>query len=132
MVSVVTGTIGVIAAVSILILIRRDRLQVRYGLWWMAVAVAFAILGLFPRSIDDLADFLGVAYGPALALTLGLTAVVIKILVMDIARSRNEMQIGRLVQRIAMLEADVRRAGREPGPGSPEDREAPGGNDEAA
>lgn len=107
MVSTVTGVIGFIAALTIIILIRRDHLHVRYGLWWIGVAVAFILLGFFPQIIDWLASRLGVAYGPTLALTLGLTVFVIKILTIDIARSRNETRIVRLVQRIAMLESEV-------------------------
>jgi len=121
MVSLVTGIIGVATAVTIMILIRKDHLHVRYGLWWMGAAVAFALLGLFPRVVDYVASYLGIAYPPVLALILGLVAVVLKILVMDIERSRNTIRMQRLVQRVALLEAelhDLREArpvsGREP------------------
>ncbi len=109
MFSLVSGVIGIIAALTIIFLIRRDHLHVRYGLWWIGVAIAFVILGFFPQIIDRLAASLGVAYGPVLALTLGLTVFVIKVLTLDIARSRNETRIIRLVQRIAMLEAEMQR-----------------------
>jgi uncharacterized small protein (DUF1192 family) len=104
-----------------MILIRKDHLHVRYGLWWMGAAVAFAVLGLFPRIVDYVAVHLGIAYPPVLALMLGLVAVVLKILVMDIERSRNMIRMQRLVQRIALLEAELRdlRANRsESGPES--------------
>jgi len=104
----VTGTIGVATALTIMILIRKDHLHVRYGLWWMGAAVAFAVLGLFPRIVDYVAVHLGIAYPPVLALMLGLVAVVLKILVMDIERSRNMIRMQRLVQRIALLEAELR------------------------
>ncbi len=107
MVSTVTSVIGFIAALTIIVLIRRDHLHVRYGLWWIAVAGAFILFGFYPEIIDWLAARLGVAYGPTLALTLGLTVFVIKILTIDIARSRNETRIVRLIQRIAMLESEV-------------------------
>ena len=41
-----------------------------------------------------------------LALTLGIAVLTIKILLMDIERSRLEMRNQRLIQRVAMLEAD--------------------------
>lgn len=109
MVSLVTGSIGLIAAFTIVMLIRRDHLHARFGLWWLAVALAFVVLGIYPRGIDRLAAALGIANGPDLALTLAVTALVVKILVMDIARSRNEARIERLVQRTAMLEAELHR-----------------------
>ena len=108
MVSLLTGIIGIATALTIVILIRRDQLHVRYGLWWMAAAVAFALLGLFPRAFDQIAAYLGVAYPPVLALTLGLVILVIKILVMDLERSKNAVKLNRLVQHIALLESDIR------------------------
>jgi len=108
MVSLITGTIGIATAITILILIRRDHLHVRYGLWWVAAAVVFALLGLFPVLFDNIAHRLGVAYPPVLALTLAATILVIKILVMDIERSRNAIRLQRLVQRLALLEAELR------------------------
>jgi len=104
----VTGIIGIATAMTIVFLIRKDHLHVRYGLWWMATAAAFALLGLFPRIVDYVAIKLGIAYPPVLALTVGLTVLVLKILLMDIERSRNAIRMQRLVQRIALLEADLR------------------------
>ena len=108
MIPLLTGVIGIATALTIVILIRRDRLHVRYGLWWMAAAVAFALMGLFPRVFDQIAAYLGVAYPPVLALTLGLVILVIKILVMDLERSKNAIRLNRLVQRIGLLESDIR------------------------
>ena len=110
MVSLITGTIGIAVAVTIMVLIRKDHLHVRYGLWWVAAAVAFALLGLFPGIVDTIALRLGIAYPPVLALTIGLSVAVLKILVMDIERSRNEIKLQRLIQRIALLESDLRDA----------------------
>jgi len=109
MVSLVTGSIGLIAAITIVLLIRRDHLHARFGLWWLAVAAGFVVLGGYPKAVDRLAAAIGIANGPDLALTLAITALVVKILVMDIASSRNETRLDRLVQRAAMLEAEVNR-----------------------
>ena len=114
MVSLITGTIGIATAVTIVILIRRDHLQVRYGLWWMVVAGMFALLGLFPAFFDSFAKYLGIAYPPMLALTLGAVILVIKILITDIAHSRSAIRLQRLTQRIALLESDLREMQGEP------------------
>lgn len=108
MVALITGIIGIATAITIVILIRRDHLHVRYGLWWMAAAIGFALLGLFPAFFDSIAISLGIAYPPILALTIGIVILVIKILVMDIGRSRNAIRMQRLTQRIALLESDLR------------------------
>jgi len=90
------------------ILIRRDRLHVRYGLWWIAAAIIFALLGVFPALFDDFAHFLGIAYPPVLALTVAVVVLVIKILVMDLERSRNAIKLQRLIQRVALLDSELR------------------------
>ena len=108
MVAVITSIIGIVTAITIVILIRRDHLHVRYGLWWMTAALVFALLGLFPAIFDSLAKYIGVAYPPILALTIGVVILVLKILVMDIERSRDAIKLQRLVQRVALLEADLR------------------------
>lgn len=108
MVAIITSIIGIATAITIVMLIRKDHLHVRYGLWWMAAAGMFALLGLFPAMFDGIAKYLGVAYPPILALTIGAMVLVIKILVMDIERSRNAVKQQRLTQRIALLESDLR------------------------
>lgn len=107
MVSIVTGTIGLLVALVIVVLMRKDNLHARFGLGWITVALGFALLGFSPRIIDQAAQYFGVAYPPILALTIGIALLVIKILLMDIDRSRIEVRNQRLVQRVAMLEADL-------------------------
>lgn len=108
MVALITGIIGIATAITIVILIRKDHLNVRYGLWWMTAAILFALLGLFPVFFDNFAKYFGIAYPPVLALTIGVVLLVIKILVMDIERSRSAIRLQRLIKRIALLESDLR------------------------
>ncbi|MFT6288986.1 MAG: hypothetical protein ACJA09_003752 [Alcanivorax sp.] len=75
---------------------------------WVVIAVCFALLGFAPGIVDAVAKYTGVSYPPVLALTLAIALLVIKILFMDIERSHIEMRNQRLVQRMAMLEADLR------------------------
>lgn len=115
MIPIITGVIGIITAVIIVFLIRRDHLHARYGLWWMTAASAFALLGLYPWVFDEIAIYLGVAYSPVLAMMLAIVILVLKILVMDIERSRNQVKLNRLVQRIGILEAELTRLDPPPG-----------------
>ncbi|MEP0201373.1 MAG: DUF2304 domain-containing protein [Halioglobus sp.] len=108
MVSIVTGAIGLLVAAIIIVLMRKDSLHAQHGLGWIIVALCFALLGFSPEVIDHIAQRFGVSYPPVLALTLAIAILVIKILLMDIERSRIEMRNQRLIQRMAMLEADVK------------------------
>ena len=108
MISIITGAIGLLVASLIVLLMRKDRLHANHGMGWIVIAVGFALLGFSPTIFDSVAKYLGVAYPPVLALTLGIALLVIKILLMDIERSNIEIRNQRLIQRIAMLEADLK------------------------
>lgn len=97
--------IGAFIAAVILWLVRRDHLHGPYAIWWIGAAATVGMLGFFPRLFDYLAVYLGVRYPPILAIVLGLGLLLLKILTMDLERSRQERLIRRLAQRVAMLEA---------------------------
>ena len=98
-------TIGASLAATILFLVRRDHLHGPYAIWWIGTAATVALLGLFPRLFDVLALKMGVSYPPVLAILLGFGLLLLKMLTMDLDRSRQERLIRRLAQRLAMLEA---------------------------
>ncbi|MEX2366693.1 MAG: DUF2304 domain-containing protein [Pseudohongiellaceae bacterium] len=99
--------IGLVIATSILWLVRRDHLHGRFAIWWISVGLGCALLGIFPQMIDSVALRLGVSYPPTLALVIGLSILVLKIIIMDIERSKNEIKLQRLVQRMAILENEI-------------------------
>lgn len=102
----ITSTvIGIGLALIILFLVRRDHLHGPYALWWIGVAVGVGILGYFPSLADYFALHLGISYPPILAIVLGFAMLLVKILTMDLERSRQERLIRRLTQRLAILEA---------------------------
>ena len=90
-------------------LIRNDQLHASHGIAWIVAALIMALLGLAPGVFDQLASRVGVAYPPALAFTLALAVVAIKLLIDDIERSRLKMRQTRLIQRMALLENELRR-----------------------
>ena len=108
MISIVTGAIGLLVAVAIVLLMRNDSLHIRHGLMWIFVAILFSFLGFFPSVIDSVARILGIANPPVLAITIGFSVGVIKLLMMDIEWSRLEVRHQRLIQRVALLETELR------------------------
>jgi hypothetical protein len=101
------GTLGVCVAALIVYLVRRDHLHVDHGLSWIVVAAGFAGLGFAPGIVDWIAARLGIGYAPILAVSLAIVVMAIKILLMDIDRSRIETRNQRLTQRLAMLEGEL-------------------------
>lgn len=102
--------IGVLIAGLILYLVRRDHLHGPYAVWWLVAATMVVVLGVFPQLFDMVAPFFGVAYPPILAVVLGMGLLLIKVLTMDLERSRQERKLRRLTQRLAMLEAGLEKA----------------------
>ena len=108
MIPVVTSAVGLTVAALIILLIRTDRLHVTHGMGWLVAALVMAGLGFAPGIFDAAAARLGITYGPALAFTIGFGVILIKLLLDDIERSNLKMRHTRMVQRMAILENEVR------------------------
>lgn len=108
--AVTAGIIGVLLAGAILYLVRRDHLHGSFALWWLAVAGAILLLGLFPPVIDWLGRITGINYPPVLPIVVGIGMILIRLLKMDVDRSRYERQMRRLTQKVAILEQELREA----------------------
>lgn len=103
--------IGIGLAVAILYLVRRDHLHGPYAVWWLGVAVATLVLGLFPALVGWLGRATGISYAPVLPIIIGLSFVLLRLLKLDIERSRQERQLRRLTQKLAILERELDRVG---------------------
>lgn len=97
--------IGLILALAILWLVRRGHLHGPQAFWWIGLGAAIMLLGTWPEFTDLVARHLGVTYPPILAVVLGFGLLFMKLMTMDLARSRQEQRIRRLAQRLAILEA---------------------------
>ena len=98
------GALGVGLGAAILLLIRRDHLYLRHGLFWMAVALASVVLGIWPGLVDRIGEATGVAYPPALLLLLAIIMLIIRAVIADIAFTRLRREVRMLNQRIALVD----------------------------
>jgi len=99
---------GLVLAIGILYLVRRDHLYIRQGLFWILIASASLLFGLWPYVIDTLGSALGIAYPPALLFLVAIVVLVFKALFGDIELTRVRRDLRRLNQRIALIEAGHR------------------------
>lgn len=97
--------IGLSIGAVILWLVRKNHLHGPYAIWWIVVAIGVVLLGLFPNVVNPVARVLGVTYPPILAIVVALAALLVKVLTMDLERTRQEITLRRLAQRLAMLES---------------------------
>ena len=102
-----TAIIGLLIAGSILFLVRRDHMHGPYAVWWLASSAIVVLISLFPGVVNLVAGRLGIAYPPILPVFVGMGLILIKMLTMDLERSRQELKLRRLTQRLAILEATL-------------------------
>jgi hypothetical protein len=99
-----TASLGLLTAGLIIYLIRRDSLSVNYVIWWFMVAAGLIFVGFFPKVVNYFGRALGVGYPPVILIVISWCLVLIKLLFMDIDRSRHERKIKVLTQRLAIYE----------------------------
>lgn len=102
--------IGLVLAGTILYLVRRDHLHGPYALGWLALAAVIIAIAAFPRIIDKIGSLVGISYPPILVCLLAIAALLIKSLIGDLERSRQERALRRLSQKLAILERDLDQA----------------------
>jgi len=120
---ITSAILGVALTGAILFLVRRDHLHGPYAIWWFGVAAAPFVLGVFPGLVVWLGHATGIFYAPILPIIIGLSLVLIRLLKLDIDRSKQERRIRRLTQKLAILEQELVRLGGSTGP-EPADDEA--------
>lgn len=111
---ITSAILGVGLAGAILFLVRRDHLHGPYAVWWLAVAAATFVLGVFPGVVVWLGHVTGIGYAPVLPIIVALSLVLIRMLKLDIDRSRQERSMRRLTQKLAILEQELERLGGRP------------------
>lgn len=102
-----SAILGTALGLTILLLVRRDHLQLGRALFWLAFAAGSIVFGLVPGFSDRIAHALGISYGPTLVILIALAALVIRSLQADIHATRLERSVRRLTQKIAVFEADL-------------------------
>ncbi len=99
-----TSILAVIFVALIFWLIRKDHLRPRKALSWVIFSLTIGLLGIFPKIVDWIAGFLGIAYTPTIILTVGILVILLKLLRLDIDHSKSEQKISVTMQRLVVLE----------------------------
>jgi hypothetical protein len=102
-IAVSAGLLGLVVE-----LVRRRRLTEEYSFLWIGCACALLALSLWRNVLDLTAAMLGVHYPPAVLLLVLTFFVVLASLYFSVVVSRQRQQIERLVEDVALLDADVR------------------------
>ena len=104
---ITSAILGIVLAGAIMFLVRRDHLHGPFALWWFGVAAATFVLGVFPGVVAWLGHLTGIAYAPVLPIIVGVSLILIRLLKLDIDRSKQERRVRRLTQKLAILEQEL-------------------------
>jgi hypothetical protein len=107
-VQVLAIVVSTVLLVVVLELVRRHLLGEEYALVWILGAIAMLTLSLWSGALDAAATWLGVRYGPALLLLILAFLVFVGLLFFSVVVSRQRTQIERLIEDVALLDAQVR------------------------
>lgn len=107
-VQIVAIAVSASLVAAVVDLVRRRRLREEYAFVWLMGALALLGLAVWRNSLDLVARWLGVYYPPAVLLLAVILAVFIVSLYFSVVISKQRQQIERLVEELALLDAEVR------------------------
>jgi hypothetical protein len=107
-VQILAIAISALLLLLVLELVRRRLLGEEYALVWIVGALGMVVLSVWRGALDTVARWLGVLYGPALLLLLLGVFVFVGLLFFSVVVSRQRVQIDRLIEDVAILEARQR------------------------
>ncbi len=107
-VQILAIAVSTLLLVLVLELVRRRLLGEEYALIWIVGALGLLAISVWRGALDSVARWLGVFYGPALLLLLLGVFVFVGLLFFSVVVSRQRVQIDRLIEDVAILEAGQR------------------------
>ena len=108
----IAAVIVSVALLSVVVrLVSGGKLREEYAFAWLVGSAGLLVISIWRESLDIAARWLGVFYPPALLLLAVILAVFCIALYFSVVISRQRKQIERLVEEVALLDAEVRERG---------------------
>lgn len=104
---IIIAIIVLIGLTYLISLIRKNRLELKYALSWLVVAVIVLIIDCFPILMEELAHMLGIASPVNMMFFVGFLFSLVILLTLTVAVSIAATSVKRLTQKIALLEKRV-------------------------
>lgn len=104
---IIIAAVVLIGLVYLISLIRKNRLELKYALSWLIIAVIVLIIDCFPILMEKLADLLGIVSPVNMMFFVGFLFSLVILLTLTVATSIAGSCVKRLTQKIALLEKRV-------------------------
>ena len=106
-----TYWLGVIFAFIVLfgifVRMRNQGMKERYATWWLVIAIAVAVISIFPRVLEGAAHLVGVKVPLNLAFFLAGVIMLLLSLRFSVDLSQSDEERRRLAEEIAVLRAEI-------------------------
>lgn len=99
--------IMIAAIICIINMLRKKKLDFKFGLGWLFVAVCILVLAAFPVLLDKITYLAGIASPVNMLFFLGFALTVVLIFALSIAVSRLSDRVKKLSQEIAIIRRDM-------------------------
>ena len=87
-------------------MVRRNQLPSRYALLWLSIGGVIAFLAAFPRVLDRLSSWLGIAYAPGTFFLGAITVLLLIVVHFSWELARLDARTRMLAEELAVLRAD--------------------------
>ena len=101
--------IAVLTLLSLLFIVRmvrRNQLPSRYALLWLSIGMVIAFLAAFPRLLDRVSSWMGIAYAPGTFFLGAITLLFLIVVHFSWELSRLDAKTRLLAEELAVLRAD--------------------------
>jgi hypothetical protein len=96
----------VISLLFIVRMVRRNQLPSRYALLWLSIGAVIAFLATFPRVLDRVSSWLGIAYAPGTFFLGAITLLFLIVVHFSWELARLDARTRLLAEELAVLRAD--------------------------
>ena len=87
-------------------MVRRNQLPSRYALLWLSIGAVIAFLAVFPRALDRVSTWLGIAYAPGTFFLGAITLLLLIVVHFSWELARLDARTRLLAEELAVLRAD--------------------------
>lgn len=108
-IQIVVGVIVVVALLFISNMVRKKKIDLRYALGWMCLAVIILILDIFPQLVFGMAELMGITVPSNMIFFVGFVLLVVMIYSLTVVVSRLSAKTKRLTQELALLREEMER-----------------------
>ncbi len=95
-----------ISLLFIVRMVRRNQLPSRYALLWLTIGVVIAFLAAFPRLLDRVSSWMGIAYAPGTFFLGAITVLFLIVVHFSWELARLDARTRMLAEELAVLRAD--------------------------